>query len=104
MACDAELCPGTLLVFLVLSLGFRSGCGSVGFLKLLRHHLGINFLGTNGARRQDGDDVVPHLGEATINEEKPGRVAAADSQLAIAQPAYERRPPGQDAKFTVVKR
>src|SRR5262249_52628998 len=33
-----------------------------------------------------------------------GRFTLDDAQLAVAEPADERRPPGQDAQFTVVHR
>src|SRR5262249_55155957 len=74
---------------------------------LLQHaiHVGnVDLLRLDGARRQYGDDVVAHLGEAAIDEESLDIVAVPRPQLAGTETADEGRPSRQDTEFAVVHR
>ena len=64
----------------------------------------VDSVGRDGAVREDRDDVVGHLDEAAVDVESLGVVAAADAQLAVAQPADERAVAGRDAAFAVEQR
>src|SRR5262249_50920348 len=54
-------------------------------------------------RRQHGDHVVPHLGEAAVHKVTPDRLSPAKAQLAVSEPADERRSPRQNAQLAVVE-
>jgi hypothetical protein len=64
----------------------------------------VDVFGALRMLRQDGDDVVADLGEATLYEKAPYLRAAVEAKFSQAQAPDQRGPTGEDAKLTVVHR
>jgi hypothetical protein len=64
----------------------------------------VDLVCLDGVGRQDADDVSLHLSETAVHEVTPRRLATADAQLTVAQPADQRRPAWKHAQLAVVHR
>src|SRR5579883_401564 len=100
---DAQLGPGPLLGFLPGGL-VLGGNPAGAALKNLGGGLLVDVLRADRPLRQDGHHVRADLDEAAVHEKALLGRAVADAQFAVAEPADQRRPAGQDAQLAVVHR